>query len=152
MTFEEAQQYAKTGEFTPAIPKASSNPGFTAEEAKSVGEKLGIDFKGYDVEQFRQGMNVELEHCNVTNCDPLLTGKIAQAHLNELPDYYTRLATMEEAGKMYNPDKIEAGHKGTKAPVEKGSLEQKANALLPMPPAEGPPLPRGLGLKWPWKN
>jgi hypothetical protein len=78
---------------------------FTAEEAKLIGEQLGIDWIKYDVEQFRMGMDVELEHglrdprTNVTNDDPLMTGKIALAHLNELPDYYTRLAKMEEEGE-----------------------------------------------------
>ena len=78
---------------------------FTAEEAKQIGEQLGIDWSRFDVEQFRLGMNVELEHgtvdphINVTNDDPLMTGKIALAHLNELDDYYTRLEKMEkEAG------------------------------------------------------
>lgn len=81
---------------------------FSAEEAKAVGEKLGIVWDKYDVEQFRMGMDVELEHgtvdpnTNVTNNDPMLTGKIALAHLNEFPDYYTRLAQMEiEANKFW---------------------------------------------------
>jgi hypothetical protein len=75
---------------------------FTAEEASRIGEALGIDWSRYDVEQFRMGMDVELEHglrdpaTNVTDDDPLITGKIALAHLNEFPDYYTRLARMEE--------------------------------------------------------
>jgi Protein of unknown function (DUF5661) len=76
---------------------------FTTEEARRVGEKLGIDWNSapFDVEQFRAGMDVELEHgrsnpaTNVTDDDPLITGKIAFAHLNELSDYYTRLARME---------------------------------------------------------
>jgi hypothetical protein len=75
---------------------------FTAEEAKAIGEKLGIDWSKYDIEQFRMGMDVELEHgsvdenTNVTDDDPLATGKIALAHLNEFPDYYSRLHEMEE--------------------------------------------------------
>jgi hypothetical protein len=75
---------------------------FTTEQAKEVANKLGIDFSKWDVEQFRMGMDVELEHgtedprTNVTNDDPVLTGKIAWAHLNEIPDYYTRLYEMEE--------------------------------------------------------
>ena len=75
---------------------------FTAEEAKSIGEKIGIDWSKFDVEQFRMGLDVELEHglidpnTNVTNDDPLMTGKITLAHLNEFPDYYTRLYKMEE--------------------------------------------------------
>lgn len=74
---------------------------FSAEEAKKIGELLGIDWSKFDVEQYRMGMDVELEHglvdphTNVTNDDPLITGKIALAHLNEFPDYYTRLEKME---------------------------------------------------------
>ena len=75
---------------------------FTAEEARQVGEELGIDWSQYDVEQFRMGMDVELEHglvdphTNVTNDDSIMTGKIALAHLNEFSDYYTRLEIMEK--------------------------------------------------------
>ncbi len=74
---------------------------FTEDEAKEIGEKLGIDWTKFDMEQFRMGLGVELEHglrdskTNVTNDDPIMTGKIALAHLNELPDYYTRLEKME---------------------------------------------------------
>ena len=80
---------------------------FTTEKAKEIGEKLGIDWSAYDVEQFRMGIDVELEHgtensvTNVTDDDPLLTGKIALAHLNEFPDYYTRLYEMEEEAEEY---------------------------------------------------
>ena len=80
---------------------------FTTDDARSIGEQLGIDWASspFDVEQFRAGMDVELEHgthdpeTNVTGDDPLLTGKIALAHLRELPDYYTRLARMEAEGE-----------------------------------------------------
>jgi hypothetical protein len=74
---------------------------FSAEEAKEIGDALGITWQHFDVEQFRMGMEVELEHglhdpeTNVTGNDPLLTGKIAWAHLKEFPDYYTRLKQME---------------------------------------------------------
>jgi Protein of unknown function (DUF5661) len=76
---------------------------FSAEEARRFGEAIGIDWSSapFDVEQFRMGMNVELEHglhdpqTNVTDDDPVVTAKIALAHLNEFPDYYTRLAAME---------------------------------------------------------
>ena len=78
---------------------------FTREEAQSIGEQIGIDFAKYSLEEFRMGLSVELEHgsgdpeTNVTNSDPLTTGKIAWAHLKEIPDYYTRLNKMEaEAG------------------------------------------------------
>jgi len=80
---------------------------FTAEDARAIGEEIGIDWATapFDVEQFRVGMNVELEHglhdmlTNVSNDDPHVTGKIALAHLNEFPDYYTRLERMEEEAR-----------------------------------------------------
>ncbi|OGN90794.1 MAG: hypothetical protein A2158_04250 [Chloroflexi bacterium RBG_13_46_14] len=79
----------------------TSKKHFTAEEAKKIGVQLGIDWTEFDVEQFRMGMDVELEHglidpaTNVTDDDPLITGKIALAHLKEFGDYYTRLEIME---------------------------------------------------------
>ena len=80
---------------------------FTAEEAKEIGEKLGVKWDKFGVEEFRKGMDIELEHgtidpnTNVTNDDPLLTGKITLAHLNEIRDYNTRLLKMEEEGEAY---------------------------------------------------
>jgi hypothetical protein len=80
---------------------------FMVDEAREIGEQIGIDWASapFDVEQFRMGMDVELEHglhdllTNVTDDDPIVTGKIALAHLNEFPDYYTRLERMEEEAK-----------------------------------------------------
>ncbi len=75
---------------------------FTAKEAKKIGEGLGIDWSKFDVEQYRMGLDVELEHgkcdpaTNVTGDDPVMTGKIALAHLKEFPDYYTRLEKLEK--------------------------------------------------------
>ena len=81
---------------------------FNEEEAKLIGIKLGISWDKFNVDQFRKGMNVELEHgkidehTNVSNDDPIITGKIALAHLNEFPDYYDRLEKMEkEADKFW---------------------------------------------------
>jgi len=80
---------------------------FTTEQAKEVGDKLGIDWNKFDIEQFRMGMDVELEHgtvdsnTDVSGDDPAITGKIALAHLNEFPDYYTRLYEMEEEAEEY---------------------------------------------------
>lgn len=74
---------------------------FTREEARKIGDTLGIEWATVAVEQFRRGLEVELEHgthdpeTNVTGDDPLLTGKIAWAHLKEIPDYYTRLDKLE---------------------------------------------------------
>ena len=78
---------------------------FSADEARRIGTGLSIDWNHVDLEQFRMGLSVELEHgtkdpeTNVTDDDRSLTGKIALAHLNEFPDYYTRLATMEAEAK-----------------------------------------------------
>jgi hypothetical protein len=80
---------------------------FTAEEAKKIGESLGLDWSKFDVEQFRMGLDVELEHglrdskTNVSNDDSLITGKIALAHLNEFPDYYSRLEHMEKEAEQF---------------------------------------------------
>ena len=76
---------------------------FTDEEAKKTGEAIGIDWDSapFDVDQFRRGMDVELEHgthdptTDVTGDDATTTGRIALAHLNEFADYYTRLERME---------------------------------------------------------
>ena len=80
---------------------------FSEDKARETGEKLGVDWSMWNVEQFRRGMDVELEHgsvdsyTNVTNDDPIMTGKIALAHLKEFPDYYTRLDKMEEEADKY---------------------------------------------------
>jgi hypothetical protein len=80
---------------------------FTVEEAAHIGREVGIDWDTapFDIEQFRMGLEVELEHgahdaeTDVTGDDPVLTGKIALAHLKEFPDYYTRLEKMEQEGE-----------------------------------------------------
>lgn len=75
---------------------------FTEAEARKIGDALHIDWGKVDFEEFAMGVNVELEHgnrdpeTNVTNSDPILTGKIALAHVKEYPDYYTRLAKLEK--------------------------------------------------------
>lgn len=80
---------------------------FKADQAKAIGDSLGVDWNSFNVEQFRLGLDVELEHglrslkTNVTEDEPLTTGKIALAHLNEFPDYYTRLEKMEKEAEEY---------------------------------------------------
>lgn len=74
----------------------------TIDKAREIGNSLGINWQKYDFEQFRLGLEVELEHglhdpeTNVTGNDLIMTGKIAWAHLKEIPDYYTRLEKMED--------------------------------------------------------
>jgi hypothetical protein len=83
----------------------STQTQFTIEQARNIGDRLGIAWDRFDVEQFRLGLDIELEHgrhdpaTDVTGDDPILTGKIALAHLNEFADYYTRLEKMERKAK-----------------------------------------------------
>jgi hypothetical protein len=85
----------------------SAGKKFNTEEAKRIGDKLGIDWSQVNLDEFRVGLGVELEHglhdpeTNVTNNDELLTGKIALAHLKEFPDYYTRLEKLEAEAEEY---------------------------------------------------
>jgi len=77
------------------------------DEARAIGDGLGIDWGQVDLDQFRRGLEVELEHgardpeTNVTDDDMQLTGKIAWAHLKEFPDYYTRLDKLEAEADAY---------------------------------------------------
>src|SRR6185437_7040150 len=79
----------------------------TTEEARRVGDAIGIDWERFDLEQFRAGMDVEFEHgshdpqTDVTHDDPIVTGKIALAHMKEFPDYYERLERMEAEAEQY---------------------------------------------------
>jgi hypothetical protein len=87
--------------------KADLTEQFSSDEARRIGDSLGIDWSHVDLEQFRMGLFVELEHgtrdpeTNVTNDDTGLTGKIALAHLKEFPDYYTRLAALEAEAEKH---------------------------------------------------
>ena len=86
---------------------------FTDKEAKKIGDDIGVDWEKYPLEEFRMGLHVELEHgkvddqTNVTDDDDAMTGKIALAHLKEIPDYYSRLAKMEEAGETFWENKMD---------------------------------------------
>ena len=91
----------------------SNNKIFTSKQAKEIGELLGVNWDKFNIEQFRLGMMVELEHgsidpdTDVTNNEPLVTGKIALAHLGEFPDYYTRLEKMEDDAEKYWKNKLD---------------------------------------------
>ena len=86
---------------------------FSTEEARSIGTQLDIDWSQIDLEQFRRGLEVELEHgaidseTNVTGDDIVLTGKIAWAHLKEIRDYYTRLDRMEKEAEEQSKNPVE---------------------------------------------
>jgi predicted phosphoribosyltransferase len=83
---------------------------FSLKEAQQIGHTLGIDWHAFGVEQFRIGLEVELEHgavdskMNVSNDDAVITGKIALAHLKQFPDYYTHLTAMEKEADEYWAD------------------------------------------------
>jgi len=82
----------------------------TSEEARRVGDAIGVDWQRFDLEQFRAGIDVEFEHgahdpqTNVTDDDPIITGKIACAHMKEFPDYYDRLERMEGRPNASGPN------------------------------------------------
>jgi len=93
---------------------------FSSKQATAIGERVGIDWRSarFDVEQFRMGLEVELEHgrrdpvTNVSDDDEDTTGKIAWAHLNEFPDYYTRLAKMEAEADRYWSNREDSAPRG----------------------------------------
>ncbi len=76
------------------------------EEARVILSEVNTEGMNIDVESFRRGLEVELEHgvrfkdANVTNNHPLLTGKIVLAHLKETLDYYERLEVAELEGDL----------------------------------------------------
>ena len=80
---------------------------FSTQNAKEIGDDLGINWNEIKLDEFTKGLNIELEHgtkypeTNVTNNDKIMTGKIAWAHLKEFPDYYTRLEKLENEAKEY---------------------------------------------------
>jgi hypothetical protein len=90
----------------------SNNRVFTENEAKVIGDAIGIDWSKINLQEFTIGIGIELEHgshdpeTNVINNDEHLAGKIAWAHLKEIPDYYTRLAKMEAEGEAYWEGKL----------------------------------------------
>jgi hypothetical protein len=94
-------------------------PTFSLEDAKTIGEQIGIDWdtSAFGPEELLAGMEVELEHgsklgseVNVTEDDPAATAKIAWAHLLESPRYYVELAKMEEA--LEEEEKTAIHHQG----------------------------------------
>lgn len=76
---------------------------FSVDEAEITGATIGIDFsqEDFEAEDLARAMNVELEHgcchpeTNVTHCDPILTAKLAVAHLRERADFYRHLEDVE---------------------------------------------------------
>ena len=100
-----------------------TNPAVSEKEASTILEIVNTKSMEISLEDFRQGLEVELEHgtrfddANVTNNHPILTGKIVIAHLKETMDYYLRIDVAELEGDLLKAilsrdiEKIEAKHK-----------------------------------------
>jgi hypothetical protein len=103
-SLEETNMYRPT-----ATQPNSFKTSYSKEEAAAIALLLGIDFttSKFNLTEFWMGVNTELDHgkkynpTNVTADDPITTGKIALAHLNEFPDYYRRLKVLEDEAKAY---------------------------------------------------
>ena len=93
------------------------------EEASTVLKLVNTTDMEIEIDTFRQGLEVELEHgtifedANVTNNHPVLTGKIVLAHLKETMDYYRRVEVAEIEGDLLdavlskNLERIESKYK-----------------------------------------
>jgi hypothetical protein len=92
----------------------------TTEEAKRVGDAIGVDWSRFDLEQFRAGMDVEFEHgshdpqTDVTHDDPILTGKIALAHMKEFPDYFLAAMDFQRVGRRRGSENKSNDRAGTR--------------------------------------
>jgi hypothetical protein len=78
----------------------------SSEEAKRIGEALHIDWNHVDLEQFRQGLMGKSTEDSTPEAGPiydgvLMSGKIVLTHMQEFPDYFTRLAKLEEEVYAY---------------------------------------------------
>ena len=79
---------------------------YSMDDAYSVSLILGINFDKFTLEEFTDGINIELEHglvnknTNVTDNDLIKTAKIALAHLNEYPNYYNKDYGLRNFEKM----------------------------------------------------
>jgi len=94
--------------FIKIAKKEKGGPVITDAIVDKVAKEISLDFDKVDRNEFKMGMDVELEHnrdnqgfprTNICKDDMTMVARIAIAHLAELPDYYTRLAKMEEEGK-----------------------------------------------------
>ena len=114
---------------------------FSMEQAREIGTAIGIDWKNarFSLWQFWRGLHVELEHgkedarTNVTNDDSHTTGRIAWAHLNEIPDYYTRLDGMEKKAEAYWDKKQKTPKHGKAAVAKKLTLRKTGKRMKAKP-------------------
>jgi hypothetical protein len=113
-------------EYIHGRPRTIEKKQFGLNEAREIGNTLGVDWKRFDVEQFATGLNIELEHgrenprTDVTSDEPITTGNIVLVHLNRIPDYYTRLAVMEKEAQRA---------KGVGDPADRGERTAKRKPL-----------------------
>ncbi|MEW5923059.1 MAG: DUF5661 family protein [Candidatus Zixiibacteriota bacterium] len=84
-----------------------TKPEVSEKDAAIILNEIDVDDMKVVLEDFRQGLEVELEHgimfkeANVTNNHPVLTGKIVLAHFKEMLDYYKRLEVAEIEGDIF---------------------------------------------------
>ena len=112
------------------------NSKISSDEAKTILSEINAEEMNVDIDEFRQGLEVELEHglrfkdANVTNNHPILTGKIVLAHLKESSYYYKLLDVAELEG-----DLMEA-IMGDQVPELKSLYMRLANARMILRQAE----------------
>ena len=108
---------------------------FSVDDARRIGTELGIDWdvSPFDVDQFLLGLGVEMEHglhdaeTNVTGNDPVLTGKIAYAHLNGAMGYPKDFG---QARALFQ-QALDSGHEQARsglAAVDRAEAAEKAAA------------------------
>ena len=108
---ESMNKVEKSEEMDKELEKALKS--FSMDEVKKIGDNLKVDWDTISLEEFFMGVNHELEHgtknpeTNVTNDDPIETGKIALEHLKEDPEYYSKLAEVEPEVEKANGDEME---------------------------------------------
>lgn len=105
-------------------------PDVSAEEAEIILAELNLEGMPVELEEFRKGLEVELEHglmfknANVTNNHPILTAKIVLAHFQEMLDYYMRLEVAELEGDIYKA--LKSGNKEKLEKYQKKLIEARA--------------------------
>ncbi|MHC1742870.1 MAG: DUF5661 family protein [Syntrophobacteraceae bacterium] len=135
ITVEEVQRVCRELKISDWTENADGK--VSTEEARIILSEINTGDMKVDLEDFRIGLEVELEHgtrfkeANVTNNHPILTGKIVVAHFEEMLDYYQRLEVAEIEGDILkalvtkNHAKLE---KYTKKLVEARMALSKAEA------------------------
>jgi len=87
----------------------------TLEDARRIGDRLGVDWDAIDPAELRRGIEVEIEQAGGaavdttavdttaadTGDDLLSAGRVAWLRLREVPDFYTRLDELAAAAEKH---------------------------------------------------